>query len=182
MSRRFSRHSMTRQTSPTAGDVTPMKVDQIVFKPSGWVPNNPRLPVLVYRVPEAADDFSGLFSQNDWSGIWINGVFDYQHYHTGAHEVLGVARGTARLLIGGPAGKEFAVKAGDCLVLPAGTGHQNLGCSEDFAVVGAYPPNQHADIQVSAANDDMLSRIASVPLPMSDPVEGRLGCLLKLWR
>ena len=91
------------------------KVDQILFKASSWVPNNPRFPVLHYRIREAADDFPGLFAANGWEGIWRNGVFDYQHYHTGAHEVLGVARGTARLLIGGPDGRQFAMEAGDCL-------------------------------------------------------------------
>jgi uncharacterized protein YjlB len=158
------------------------EVSRFKFEPSEWVPNNLRLPVLHYRVPDAARDFPSLFADNGWDGIWINGVFDYQHYHTGAHEVLGVSRGTATLLIGGPGGRRLEVETGDCLVLPAGTGHQNLGCSQDFSVVGAYPPHQHADIQVSAASDAMLFRIASVPLPTSDPLEGRDGILLKLWR
>ncbi len=148
-----------------------MDVEAIVFEPSGWVPNNQRLPVLRYRVDLAgAGEFEAMFAKNGWSGIWTNGVFDYQHYHTGAHEVLGIKRGTAILLIGGPEGQKFGVSPGDCLILPAGTGHKNLGSSQDFQVVGAYPPGQHADIQRSAASEEMLCKIASLPLPLTDPV------------
>ncbi|MFB2607994.1 hypothetical protein ACE04B_39590, partial [Rhizobium phaseoli] len=79
-------------------------------------------------------------------------------------------------------GQAIEVTAGDCLVLPAGTGHQNLGCTPDFQVVGAYPKGQHADIQTSAASDEMLAKIASVPIPHSDPVQGPSGFLTKTWR
>lgn len=158
-----------------------IEVEQMIFPPSDWVPNNPTLPVLLYRLPHAASEFDNLFAANGWTGIWTNGVFAYQHYHTGAHEVLGVARGTATLLIGGPEGRQFAVTPGSCLVLPAGTGHRNLDCSSDFQVVGAYPPGQHADIQTSAATNEMLLKIAALPLPKTDPVEGERGQLVGIW-
>ncbi|MBX5014186.1 cupin [Rhizobium lentis] len=162
-----------------------MKAETIIFEGSGWVPNNPRLPVLLYRGLfdncETAD-FESCFATNGWTGIWTNGVFDYQHYHSGAHEVLGIAHGSATLLIGGPGGQALQVAAGDCLVLPAGTGHQNLGCTADFEVIGAYPKGQHADIQTSAASNEMLAKISSVPLPDTDPVEGPSGFLVEKWR
>ncbi|WP_421577418.1 cupin [Shinella sp. M31] len=159
-----------------------MEAKAILFKPSGWVPNNQRLPVLHYQIRLAdSEDLETLFAKNGWSGIWTNGVFDYQHYHSGAHEVLGVKSGTATLLIGGPDGYCFRVSSGDCLILPAGTGHQNLGSSEDFRVVGAYPQGQHADIQRSAAAAEMLQKIASVPLPSTDPIHGSSGALLEKW-
>lgn len=153
-----------------------MQVQEIMFGPSEWVPNNSTLPVLVYSsaLAEAtAEQFESVFARNGWQGIWRNGVFSYQHYHTGAHEVLGVARGEATLLIGGPGGRELAVSRGDCLVLPAGTGYQNLGASSDFLVIGAYPPGQHADIQTSAASKTQLATIAALPVPASDPIGGR---------
>lgn len=160
-----------------------MDVDTTFFEPSDWVPNNQRLPVLRYNVDlSEGESFETLFAKNGWSGIWTDGVFDYQHYHTGAHEVLGVKNGAATLLIGGPGGQEFRVAQGDCLILPAGTGHKNLGSSNDFAVIGAYPPGQHADIQTSAADAEMLSTIASLPLPRTDPVLGAAGPLVKEWR
>lgn len=161
------------------------EVYEVMLEPSDWIPNNQALPVLVYRAVlapcAAANGFEPLFAQNGWTGIWRNGVYDYHHYHTGAHEVLGIAAGSATLAIGGSTGSKIEVTAGDCLVLPAGTGHRNLGASSDLAVVGAYPPGQHADIQTSASSNQDLTRIATLPLPEADPVEGPEGYLTRAW-
>lgn len=162
-----------------------MGIAQTVFPPSDWVPNNQRFPVLIYRkaiFDAGSPDFEMLFEDNGWTGIWRNGVFDYQHYHSGAHEVLGVGQGTAKLLIGGPDGTVFDLKAGDCLVLPAGTGHRNMGSSSDFEIVGAYPPDQHADIQTEAATKQMLKTISSLPIARTDPICGMTGGLTEIWR
>ncbi|WP_027665935.1 cupin [Rhizobium leguminosarum] len=162
-----------------------MNIETIIFGPSDWVPNNPHLPVLLYRglfADGGTTDFIRRFAANGWTGIWTNGVFDYQHYHSGAHEVLGIALGSATLQIGGPGGQAIAVAAGDCMVLPAGTGHQNLGCTSNFQVIGAYPKGQHADIQTSAASSETLTKISSVPLPDTDPVQGPSGFLIEQWR
>jgi uncharacterized protein YjlB len=162
-----------------------MKPETILFPPSEWVPNNPRLPVLVYRslpfTGDVAAAFETRFADNDWRDSWRNGVFAYQHYHTHAHEVLGIAVGEARLLIGGPTGREIDVKGGDCLVLPAGTGHRRLDASADFLVVGAYPPGQHADICTDAPGAAGLNAITAVPLPPADPILGRAGGVTSLW-
>lgn len=164
-----------------------MSVESVLFERSDWVPNNPVLPVLIYSsavLPDgdAAETFETLFRRNRWQGLWRDGVFPYQHYHSHAHEVLGIAGGEARLLIGGPAGRELTVRAGDCLVLPAGTGHMRLSASSDFLVVGGYPPGQEADIRIDDAGEEGRAAIAAVALPQSDPVEGRDGTLVRLWR
>lgn len=166
-----------------------MKQPETLFFPaSEWVPNHPFLPVLVYRDVLAAGEkdraraFERLFYDAGWQGLWRNGVFSYQHYHVGAHEVLGIAAGSAELLIGGPDGRALQVRAGDCLVLPAGTGHKQNSGSDDFRVVGGYPPGQHADIETTAATPGELKIIASLPLPKSDPVYGSDGPLVSLWR
>ncbi|MBB4184506.1 cupin domain-containing protein [Sinorhizobium terangae] len=164
-----------------------MHVDDLMFAESEGIPNNPHLPVLVYH---AAVDVSGdgatriedRFHANGWRGVWRDGVFDFQHYHTRAHEVLAVARGKARLLIGGPAGKELEVMAGDVLVLPAGTGHCRIAASADFLVIGGYPPGQHADIQRGPVSNADRQAIASVPLPQFDPVFGTDGPVVTLWQ
>lgn len=162
--------------------------ETLFFSACEWVPNHPFLPVLVYRDVLAADErdqaraFEWLFHDAGRQGLWRNGVFSYQHYHVGAHEVLGVARGSAELLIGGPDSETLQVRTGDCLVLPAGTGHKRESASDDFLVVGGYPPGQYADIKTGAATPGELKVIATLPIPHSDPIYGAAGPLVSLWK
>jgi uncharacterized protein YjlB len=98
------------------------------FEDDGAFPNSP-LPVLVYHeVPEVGDArrCERLFAQNDWAGAWRNGIYSFHHFHSIAHEVPGVVRGSATVILGGPHGRELEVNRGDVLGLPAGTGHCNL--------------------------------------------------------
>jgi uncharacterized protein YjlB len=159
--------------------------DQLHLKPNGWMPNN-ALPVLLYHqaLPATmglADQMEQLFTRNGWPPQWRNGVYDFHHYHSTAHEVLGFAAGHAEIMLGGEKGTIITVRAGDVAVLPAGTGHCRISASDDFLVVGAYPPGEHWDICRTAATPEVLERIRQVRFPASDPVSGKSGALPRLW-
>jgi uncharacterized protein YjlB len=158
---------------------------QLHLKPNGWMPNS-ALPVLFYRdaLPVSENLAAGmerLFTANQWPPQWRNGVYDFHHYHSTAHEVLGFAAGHADLVLGGEGGEAVTVNAGDVVVLPAGTGHCRITASDDFLVVGAYPENEHWDICRTAATAEVLERMRRVRFPASDPLTGASGALPKLW-
>lgn len=139
---------------------------------------NTSLPVRIYAGAVSGDDLPGqiesLFAQNGWQGIWRNGIFDYHHFHATAHEALGCGRGWVKVQLGGPHGEEVELKAGDIVLLPAGVSHKNLGHSDDYLIIGCYPPGQEADMEYGDADryDAVLALIAQVPLPDRDPVTG----------
>ncbi|VVN92564.1 cupin domain-containing protein [Pseudomonas fluorescens] len=161
---------------------------QLYFNDDGETPNS-RLPVLLYRQvalhrTDKAGAFEVLFGSHQWPAQWRAQVFDYHHYHSTAHEVLGVVSGQALLMLGGPSGAELNIGEGDVLVLPAGTGHCSLKQSADFLVVGAYPTGQeNYDIQrpARATHNASMTRIAEVSMPLADPVHGPMGALMKAW-
>ncbi|MDH3660799.1 MAG: cupin domain-containing protein [Alphaproteobacteria bacterium] len=160
------------------------------FDDDGSIPNNPTLPLLIY--PGALDltgsDPAGAcierFAAHGWSGAWRNGIYPFPHYHSTAHEALGVCRGKATVRLGGDKGLTIEIKAGDALVLPAGTGHQDLGSSPDLLVVGAYPSGMDWDLCRCAPDErpEVLDNIKRVPLPVSDPIHGNGGPLLRFWQ
>ena len=159
------------------------------FADDGQVPNNPRLPLLVYLgALETGDDAAAscvaLFDRNGWTGAWKNGVYPHHHYHSSAHEVLGIASGWVRVRLGGEGGQSVELRAGDVVVIPAGVAHKNEGASPDLLVVGAYPRGQNPDLRRPGAADHAcaLPSIAAVPLPAGDPVHGPSGPLLERWR
>jgi uncharacterized protein YjlB len=186
--RRMTMNPPGRMTSPGK----PVEPETFMFKDDGWVPNNPTLPLLVYK---ASIDIVGVsdpeslmertFKANGWGySMWRNGIYPYIHYHSMIHEALGIARDRARLRFGGTQGEEVDLSAGDVAVLPAGTGHQNLWSTADLSVIGAYPPQGTYNLcRVSKAeHDEALRTIGGVPVPTSDPVLGAGGPLCRLWQ
>ncbi|WP_263788981.1 cupin domain-containing protein [Salinibacter grassmerensis] len=160
------------------------------FADDGTFPNNETLPALVVKkgirhdVEDCAQVFERLFRRHDWHGAWRNGIYAYPHYHSTAHEVLGVASGTARVQLGGPEGDTFNVTSGDALVLPAGVAHKNLGADRDFLVVGAYPaacPDWDLKRGRPGERPDADRNIEQVPRPRLDPLYGADGPLPDHW-
>jgi uncharacterized protein YjlB len=101
----------------------------IRFRDDGIVPNNPRFPVLVYRgvvkLNATASDpgtlIDALFGSHGWARSWRDTVYDFVHYHSQIHEVMGVARGSAKIECGVLKVASCRLKRGTVLVLPAGT-------------------------------------------------------------
>ncbi len=169
---------------------SPDEVIHHLFRDAQSIPNNPSLPLVVYKAAfrgksgeDLAKQMEERFEQHGWPPAWRWGVYDYPHYHSTAHEVLGVYRGMAKIKLGHDTGAVFEVTAGDVIVVPAGVGHQNVGSSDDFHVVGAYPERQKADLLRGDAGERPAAdqRIARVPLPSSDPVSHG-GVLTELWK
>ncbi len=158
--------------------------------PSGAIPNHPRWPLLVYpgvvaivgTDPAAA--FEALFDRNRWPAAWRNGVHPYHHFHSKAHEALGVFSGEVTVQFGGDDGVVVTARPGDVIVLPAGTGHKKLSSSGVLGIVGAYPVGQRPDMCTPLLSNPRRSAqaVARVPLPECDPVCGAGGPLFMHWR
>ena len=164
------------------------KVDQYTLERNGAIPNNPQLPLLLYKklfIGEGSlkDDFEKAFKENKWGGTWINGIYDYHHYHSTSHEALGVLEGEAVVIFGGEGGIKLKVLKGDMVVIPAGVGHCCMEASDDFKVIGAYPESQE-DYDICTEKDDpeeKIKNINTVSLPQNDPVDGVNGKLMEAW-
>jgi uncharacterized protein YjlB len=159
-------------------------VRAVVLEDDGTFPNNPK-PLLLYAraVPADPSAVEHLFDRHGWPAAWRNGVYPYHHYHTSAHEVLGVYSGRATVLFGGPGGVIQRVCTGDVVVIPAGVAHKLLDSSVDFRVVGAYPAGQSPDMCYGRPGERPAAerRIKGLPDPREDPVQGPDGVLRSLW-
>lgn len=157
------------------------RVRKIYFDKAADVPNS-TLPALLYRavllpnIADKANAFRAHFKSAGWTGIWTDTIYDYTHFHSNAHEALGIAEGKVTLRLGGEEGSLFRLQEGDMLVLPAGVGHRRVGKDDGLTVIGAYPRGQ--------SKFDMKLRgraIPKPPLPSSDPFSGPDGPLIEAW-
>jgi uncharacterized protein YjlB len=167
-----------------------MPTEALSFVDDGDVPNHPRWPLIVYSQAIAPETlatseyaFDELFARNGWPVDFRNGIYPFTHYHSNTHEVLGIARGEATVQFGGKSGKILTARAGDALLLPAGTGHKRISSNPDLLVIGAYPPGSKYDLMRSGEFDKIgiRARIAKVAKPSTDPVSGAVGAMTKLW-
>ncbi len=165
------------------------RVITLRLRESDGIPNNRRLPALIYKGAltgdEGADRVRAMLEENGWGGTWTWHVYDFHHFHDRSHEVLVVSRGWADLTLGGPEGQTLRVEAGDVVILPAGTGHCQKDAGAGFEVCGGYPPGQESPAIIRAGDINVADAehgIVNTPLPETDPIYGRDGPLMKAWR
>ena len=133
--------------------------------------------------PAARPPARSSSTRHGWGGTWRSGIFPFHHFHSVSHEVLGIVSGTAGVILGGPQGRRLDVRAGDVLVLPAGTGHCREAaaptCWSSAPTRGARRPR---DLRRGEPDErhEVRANIARVALPEQDPVEGPDGSLGRL--
>jgi uncharacterized protein YjlB len=165
-------------------------VQTLNLKENGNFPNNQNLPVLHYKnvfnfkESDPASTIEKIFAENNWGGSWRNGIYGFHHYHSTAHEALGVYGGWAEVRLGGPESKIVRIEKGDLVVLPAGTAHKKINSGDGFAVVGAYPDGQNWDMNYGKPEELQQARqnLSKVPPPKNDPVFGKNGKMFEYWK
>lgn len=164
-------------------------MEQIKLQDDGTFPNS-RLPALLYKgaldIPWLfpAAHVKHLFEKNGWSNSWDAGIFEYHHYHSICHEVLGIYKGHTKLQLGGLEGPQIFIEKGDVLVIPAGVAHKNLGPEHAVGVIGAYPGGRDYDMNYGKPGERPAAdqHIKKVPVPDKDPLFGRDQGLFKIWK
>lgn len=164
-------------------------VSYIVLEDDGRFPNNSNCPLLLYAAGldfnsnDPASSVEVLFDKHRWPSAWRNGVYDFHHYHSTAHEVLGVYSGGAKVQLGGENGIICDIQKRDVIVIPAGVSHKRLSATADFRLVGAYPAGQTPDMCYGTREERPRAdrNIEAVSKPETDPLFGETGPLLDLW-
>jgi uncharacterized protein YjlB len=162
-------------------------VKHYIFPDDGTFPNS-KWPLLVYGqffdTDHNAKIIEKTFARHDWSNSWLNGIYNYQHYHSITHEVIGIFSGIAKVLFGGPHGKEIELNPGDVVIIPAGVAHKRMYASKDFRCIGAYPEGMPYDLNYGQENERPKAdeNISKVGLPHTDPVKGKDGYLFEYWK
>ncbi|OCT48891.1 hypothetical protein CLCR_05121 [Cladophialophora carrionii] len=163
-------------------------------------------------LPLSEEKTTAFLESHAWEkkGVW--GHIAYKHFHPNTHECYasyqsarpvryeepsdtdelraGVFQGESTILVGcgtndTSGGQEIEVRAGDVIVLPAGTGHCSLQSSPDYRYIGVYPegsPKWRSELGKQAVGNKFAEEIRSVVVPPQDPVNGPEGPLLDLWK
>ena len=161
----------------------------LALKENGNYPNNEVLPALIYKQifkfseSDPAKEIEDKFRKNNWTGSWRNGIYSYHHYHSTAHEALGVYAGWAEVQLGGPGNGPLRLEKGDLVILPAGTAHKKISAGDGFAVVGAYPEGQDYDMKYGKKEELQQAKIniSKVNVPDHDPVFGKNEGICIFW-
>jgi uncharacterized protein YjlB len=164
-----------------------MTVETHYLKGNGRIPNS-RLPLLIYRgaVQVGVAEMEEQIRRNDWPPEWHSsfGMYPRHHFHSDAHELIAVTRGTMVGLFGGHDGVRATVTAGDVIVIPAGVGHFGESITEDLRLTGAFPAGYAIhDFRLGYPEEyaRVVDRAQRVPIPANDPLHGPKGPLVEIW-
>jgi uncharacterized protein YjlB len=164
-----------------------MTVETHYLKGNGRIPNS-RLPLLIYRgaVQVGVTEMEEQIRRNDWPPEWHSsfGMYPRHHFHSDAHELIAVTRGTMVGLFGGHDGVRATVTAGDVIVIPAGVGHFGESITEDLRLTGAFPAGYAIhDFRLGYPDEyaRVVDRAQRVPIPANDPLHGPKGPLVEIW-
>ncbi len=158
-----------------------MKTTTMKIQADKPFPGNPNHEVILYKGVFTTQDKSDLrtqirdaFVNHGWSDPWEDGVYSFEHFHAEAHEVLGCAAGWVEIRLGGPNGDTVRLEAGDVALLPAGVAHRNMASSDDYLIMGSYPPGQSPDLRRGDPEewDEVVDLVSRVPDWTRDPVTG----------
>jgi uncharacterized protein YjlB len=163
-------------------------VIQHLLQEDDHFPNNPSFPLIIYKnafnlpatgKPEFIEE---IFEKNNWRNSWRDGIFDYHHYHSNTHEVLGVYSGHCIVQFGGDHGITKELRAGDVVIIPAGVAHKKIA-GENFRCVGAYPNGIEYDTHLGKPGEKETTKkeISKVIAPQNDPLFGSDGPLKQYW-
>jgi uncharacterized protein YjlB len=165
----------------------PAAIPHFHLKDDGTFPNS-SLPLLHYTSilklpPYSPRIVEAIFRHNGWTNSWRNGIYNYHHYHSTTHEVIGIYAGSCEAQIGGDSGIQIHLDTGDVLIIPAGVAHRCVTATEDFRCIGAYPEGRDFDINTGGPGERPTTdgNIKKLPLPKLDPLYGKEGHLLKMW-
>lgn len=170
-----------------------MNIVRNILTEDGNFPNNGLLPLLVYRgaflfnnekESDTIDIVKEILETNSWANSWIDGIYDYHHYHSTAHEILVILKGSCRVQFGGVNGSTLNLEKGDVVIIPAGVAHKRIDEADGFQCLGAYPDGQEHDMNYGKEGERPATdeNIRKVPMPENDPLYGSDGPLIKNWR
>lgn len=166
-----------------------LNIERRILQENGNFPNNGLLPLLLYHAAFRdggevdTDTVREILETNSWGNSWVNGVYDYHHYHSTAHEILVGITGSCSIQFGGPDGISVSLEAGDVVIIPAGVAHKRTDHTPGFTCLGAYPGGQQFDMNYGKEGERPAvdENIRKVPMPENDPLYGSDGPLLKNW-
>lgn len=166
-----------------------MQTESHLLHDDGCTPNHPVWPLVIYldafSPGDGTDDVIARFAGNGWRGAWVNGIYDFHHYHARSHEVLANLGVSVTVQFGGTNGPIIEFPRYAAVVIPAGGGHCRLSSGAGLVIVGAYPVGQEEwDLKRADNPTDYrlaMTEISQVPRPGSDPVAGQAGPLLDHW-